>query len=557
MKNETRYELTHTGCVTAAVCSGDVLERVGPRPPGPGTLFASGLAAVVMGLLLPVPAFIVDILLAFSVSLAVAVVLIAFSARRIAQVQGFPLLVVVAAALQLGLAVCCSKLILLTGYAGTVAAAVGRVITADHYRWSVVLFVPAAVIALAVIFRAVVFVGRFGSAFAAELARRCGDDEPAWFDIDSLDDGQVCSLQTKMAQAADFYAAMATSCRFVLGAVLVESPVIILTVIAAMAASSAASAHGPAGPAAYLQPALGAGALFQVCSLLTVLAARSLVRNNSLIGDPRWSPGTAAHRVEVQSTPVDASGGRGDDPAEENPAGADSATAREFSAGFVNIDESPRCDNPPAPDRSRAVNSQPCSTARHTQPGNPPAGRYHLNKADYYKALADLLESRTAAPAVVVMAAGRVGELPVTVPVNIAMLLAKKHRRCLLVDLDRQRNAIARVFSLEPTAAGSETGICELGTCIENLYIVPANRLPQADSHGDDGPLRQFISSATRRYDYVIAYAPSPEAISQCRHLADCNTAALVFGDDCLRTTLAEAGCRILEPTHDFAQPGF
>jgi len=74
-------------------------------------LFAAGTIAIVGGLLFPQSTRIFDVLLIFSMFLTAAVLMIIFSAKQIPEVSGFPLLVVTATTLRIGLNVVCAKFI--------------------------------------------------------------------------------------------------------------------------------------------------------------------------------------------------------------------------------------------------------------------------------------------------------------------------------------------------------------------------------------------------------------------------------------------------------------
>ncbi len=52
-------------------------------------------------------------------------------------------------------------------------------------------------------------------------------------------------------------------------------------------------------------------------------------------------------------------------------------------------------------------------------------------------------------PGSILFAAASRNSLPITIPVNIAIQLAEDKYRCLLIDLDLKRNAIAKAFDIE------------------------------------------------------------------------------------------------------------
>ena len=87
-----------------------------------------------------------------------------------------------------------------------------------------------------------------------------------------------------------------------------------------------------------------------------------------------------------------------------------------------------------------------------------------IKDSNCYEVLVDFVEQKSTEEArTLLMAAENVDELPVTAPVNIAMRLAKRDKRCLLVDLDWERDAIAKVFDVRwdettPQRPGSPLG---------------------------------------------------------------------------------------------------
>ena len=64
--------------------------------------------------------------------------------------------------------------------------------------------------------------------------------------------------------------------------------------------------------------------------------------------------------------------------------------------------------------------------------------------------------------------------LPVTVPVNVAANLAKAGKKCLLIDLDFTRDAVAEVFDLSDNGDLATVGPKALPTEVENLSVWPS-----------------------------------------------------------------------------------
>jgi len=85
--------------------------------------------------------------------------------------------------------------------------------------------------------------------------------------------------------------------------------------------------------------------------------------------------------------------------------------------------------------------------------------------AKYYKKLGELISAVQSRPRITLLASENIQSLPVTVAVNIAIGLAQKNQKVLMVDTDTTRNALAQVFELDPKLMQKKI----LSSCLENL----------------------------------------------------------------------------------------
>lgn len=92
--------------------------------------------------------------------------------------------------------------------------------------------------------------------------------------------------------------------------------------------------------------------------------------------------------------------------------------------------------------------------------------------------------------------------LPVTIPVNAAMGLAKSKKRCLLIDLDLKRDAVAKVFGLD--AGQSDLNIKPVQTEFENLWVWPGHYFSQSGHMNVTG----IVEKAKDGFDFILINAP-------------------------------------------------
>ena len=93
--------------------------------------------------------------------------------------------------------------------------------------------------------------------------------------------------------------------------------------------------------------------------------------------------------------------------------------------------------------------------------------------------------------------------LPVTIPVNVAIGLAKEKKLCLLIDLDLKRDAIAKVFGLDAEGDGLRAKAVQ--TEIENLWVWPGHNFSQLKQMNVTG----IVEKALDKFDFILINAPS------------------------------------------------
>jgi flagellar biosynthesis protein FlhA len=84
-----------------------------------------GLFATVLMLVLPIPTFLLDMALAFSIAMSLLILLIILYVQEPAEFNGFPTLLLFTTMFRLALNVASTRLILLDGYAGHIIEAIG------------------------------------------------------------------------------------------------------------------------------------------------------------------------------------------------------------------------------------------------------------------------------------------------------------------------------------------------------------------------------------------------------------------------------------------------
>ena len=238
---------------------------------------------VLAGMVAPVGATLLDILLSFSLALSLLVLVVAASNSHALDFSAFPTVLLVATLLRLSLNVASTRLILLHGDRGPAAAGVviesfGRVIVGDNYAVGIVVFVVLAIINFAVVTK--------GASRVAEVAARFTLDampgKQMAIDAD-LNAGIVGEAEARrrrrdLSREADFYAAMDGIGKFVRGDAVAAIMIMAINLVAGLfvgviekGLSLGDALH------AYTILTIGDGLAAQVPALLTSTAAGVIV----------------------------------------------------------------------------------------------------------------------------------------------------------------------------------------------------------------------------------------------------------------------------------------
>ena len=122
----------------------------------PDILMSVGVVAILMVMLLPLPRFILDLLLSFDITLSVIILLVGLQVRRPIEFSVFPSILLMITLFRLSLNIASTRLILLhgnegAGAAGEVIRAFGNFIVGGNYTVGLVVFTILVVINFVVV----------------------------------------------------------------------------------------------------------------------------------------------------------------------------------------------------------------------------------------------------------------------------------------------------------------------------------------------------------------------------------------------------------------------
>lgn len=133
----------------------------------------------------------------------------------------------------------------------------------------------------------------------------------------------------------------------------------------------------------------------------------------------------------------------------------------------------------------------------------------------------------------ILFAAPDLASLPVTIPVNVAIQLAEQGKRCLLVDLDLRRDAIAKAFEVGTESSENSLRVRAFQTGVKNLWVLPAHsfaRLKQMN-------VKPIVTKALEKFDFVFINAPCLAASLDRKQIASAAQAAIIFSKSVAEAT--------------------
>lgn len=183
---------------------------------------ALGVVAVLGVMILPIPPFVIDILLSFSISLAIVILVTSVYIRKPLDISAFPSILLITTLYRLGLNIASTRLILLKGdkgvdAAGQVIKSFGSFVVGGNYAVGFTVFLILVIINFVVITK--------GSGRIAEVAARFTLDAmpgkqmaiDADLNAGLINEAEARRRRAVISQEADFYGAMDGASKFVRG----------------------------------------------------------------------------------------------------------------------------------------------------------------------------------------------------------------------------------------------------------------------------------------------------------------------------------------------------
>ncbi len=244
---------------------------------------ALGLLGTLVVMILPMPPWLLDLLLVSSFTLSIAILLVSVYAQRPLDFSVFPTILLFATLFRLALNVASTRLVLMNGHEGTAAAGhvietFGNFVVGGSYIVGTVVFLLLIIINFIVITK--------GSGRVAEVAARFvldaipGKQMSIDADLSAgvIDREEAQARRKKVEEEADFYGAMDGASKFVRGDAIAGILITLVNILGGLAIGVLQKGLGIAEAAqVYTLMTIGDGLVTQIPSLIVSTAAGIVV----------------------------------------------------------------------------------------------------------------------------------------------------------------------------------------------------------------------------------------------------------------------------------------
>ncbi|NVJ54886.1 MAG: flagellar biosynthesis protein FlhA [Vibrionaceae bacterium] len=219
------------------------------------------LATLAM-VVLPIPAFLLDLFFTFNIALAMVVLLVTVYTRRPLDFAAFPTVLLIATLLRLALNVASTRVVLLYGHegpgaAGNVIEAFGNVVIGGNYAVGLVVFLILMIINFMVVTKGAGRISEVSARFTLDALPGKQMAIDADLNAGLIDQDQARTRRQEVTKEADFYGSMDGASKFVKGDAIAGILILFINIIGGLSIGMA-------------QYDLGFGEAIQIYTLLTI-----------------------------------------------------------------------------------------------------------------------------------------------------------------------------------------------------------------------------------------------------------------------------------------------
>ena len=192
---------------------------------------AIAIITIVVMMIIPLPTFVLDILLSFNITFSLIIIMVAIYNTEPLDFSVFPSLLLIITLFRLALNVSATRLILLEGYAGEVIMAFGNFVVGGNALVGFIVFVILIIIQFIVITKGAERVAEVAARFTLDAMPGKQMSIDADLNAGLISDVEARQRRKKIQREADFYGAMDGASKFVKGDAIAAIIIIIINIV--------------------------------------------------------------------------------------------------------------------------------------------------------------------------------------------------------------------------------------------------------------------------------------------------------------------------------------
>ncbi|GAB5507441.1 MAG: flagellar biosynthesis protein FlhA [Rhizobiaceae bacterium] len=252
--------------------------------------FAVGIVIILSVLFLPIPAFLIDVGLAFSIAVSVLILMVALWIQRPLDFSSFPTVLLIATMLRLSLNIATTRTILSQGHDGTNAAGYviggfSKLVMAGDFVIGLIVFLILIVVNFIVITKGATRIAEVGARFTLDAIPGKQMSIDADLSAGMIDDKEAQSRRRELEEESSFFGAMDGASKFVRGDAIAGLIITAINIVGGIAIGYARY-DMQIGEAAdiFVKLSVGDGLVTQIPALIVSLAAGLLVSKGGTRG---------------------------------------------------------------------------------------------------------------------------------------------------------------------------------------------------------------------------------------------------------------------------------
>ncbi len=241
------------------------------------------ILAILGSMVLPVPPFLLDILLTTSITLSLIMLMATVYVNNPLQISSFPSLLLIATLFRLALNVATTRRILLHGHEGPEAAgklieSFGQFVVGGNYIVGIIVFIVLVTINFIVITKGTERISEVGARFTLDAMPGKQMAIDADLNAGLIDEQEAKRRREEIAKEADFYGAMDGASKFIRGDAVAGIIITMINIVGGIAIGTLQQGMDVSTAAAnFTLLTVGDGLVSQIPSLITSTAAGLMV----------------------------------------------------------------------------------------------------------------------------------------------------------------------------------------------------------------------------------------------------------------------------------------